>query len=128
MTDYIKAPFNFVPVSDKVFFPPWADRISQDIPFRGSLSGTIHLTITAETPMFIRNGSDRKDSSFSHLTGASGKPWYFIPGSSIKGEVRSTLEIMSFSKMRVDESAAFTLREIGTKKNKLYDLKKLVKK
>ena len=120
MTEYIKAPFNFVPVSDKVFFPDWADRISQDIPFRGALSGRIRLTITAETPMFI--GSGKGDSSFLHLTDASGKPRYFIPSSSIKGEVRSILEIMSFSKMRVDESAAFTLREIGTSKNELYNI------
>ena len=124
MTDFIKAPFNFVPVSDKVFLPEWADRISQDVPFSDALSGTIHLRITAETPMFIRNGSDRKDSSFSHMTGVSGKPCYFIPGSSIKGEVRSILEIMSFSKMRVDESASFAIREISNSRNKQYEIQR----
>ncbi|MBQ1872901.1 MAG: hypothetical protein II152_03975, partial [Succinivibrionaceae bacterium] len=121
-TNCISAPFNFVPVSDKVFFPPWAEQISQDVPFRDALSGTIRLTITAETPMFIRNGSDREDSSFSHLTDASGKNRYFIPGSSIKGEVRSVLEIMSFSKMRVDESAAFAIREIS--RNTPYEIQR----
>ena len=39
----IKAPFNFVTLSDKVFFPEWADKISQDIPFSDGLSGTINL-------------------------------------------------------------------------------------
>ena len=30
----ITAPFNFVPLSDKVFFPDWADSVSHDIPFK----------------------------------------------------------------------------------------------
>ena len=42
----IKAPFNFVPLSDKVFFPDWADKISHDIPFEDGVSGTIELTLT----------------------------------------------------------------------------------
>ena len=57
----IKAPFNFVPLSEKVFFPDWADQISQDIPFSDGLSGTIELKITAESPIFVRNGYNRED-------------------------------------------------------------------
>ena len=45
----IKAPFNFVPLSDKIFFPEWADQISQDIPFSDGLSGTIELKITVSS-------------------------------------------------------------------------------
>lgn len=52
----IKAPFNFVPLSDKVFFPEWAKQISHDIPFEDGESGIIELKITAETPIFVRNG------------------------------------------------------------------------
>ena len=57
----IRAPFNFVPVSDKVFFPEWADQINHDIPFSDGLSGTINLKITAESPIFVRNGHTEKD-------------------------------------------------------------------
>ena len=39
--DTIKAPFNFIPVSEKVFFPSWANQISHDIPFADTESGMI---------------------------------------------------------------------------------------
>lgn len=143
----IRAPFNFVPLSDKVVFPAWADKISQDIPFKDGISGTIGLIITAETPIFIRNGHakadepgkdgkfngktedekqlhERRYNSFScimdnngyPIKDKNGMPLYFIPATSIKGEVRSILEIMSFSKMTVDKRAKFALRDLNDKK------------
>lgn len=114
MTEYIRAPFNFVPVSSKVFFPGWADQVSQDVPFSDALSGTIHLKITAKTPMFIRNGhteSDEKEGSNKWRSFSNENGKYFIPATSIKGEVRNILEIMSFSKLRLDQSAKFAQRE-----------------
>ncbi len=121
----MKAPFNFVPISDKVYFPDWADRISHDIPFSDGMSGTIELTIKAETPIFVRNGHTKADAeeknkeyrSFSNINGN-----YFIPATSIKGAVRSVLEIMSFGKMRLDKNAKFAQREWGD--SKLYPLKR----
>lgn len=124
----VKSPFNFVPVSDKVFFPKWASQISQDIPFRGSLSGTIDLKITAETPIFIRNGHTKEDAieknenynSFSFVKDSAGRKRYFIPAASIKGEVRSVLETISFGKLHVDPSARFARRDLNNSKD--YDL------
>lgn len=125
----IRAPFNFVPLSKDVFFPEWANQISQDIPFSDGVSGTIDLEITAESPIFIRNGHSKKDAeankgkgneeynSFSHIIGPDGKPIYFIPATTIKGEVRTLLEIMSFSKMTVDRSAMFARRDLNDKDN-----------
>ncbi len=114
----IKSPFNFVPVSNQVFSPDWADEISQDIPFSDGVSGTIGLTITADSPIYIRNGqlhkdenSKDKDYSFSHVSTSAGNR-YFIPGTSIKGEVRNILEIMSYGKMCVDKSAQFARRDL----------------
>jgi CRISPR-associated protein (TIGR03986 family) len=104
----IKAPFNFVPVSDNVFFPDWAKQISHDIPFSDGESGVINLTITAESPIFVRNGQVKSadDNTFSNINGK-----YFIPATSIKGAIRNVLEIMSFGKMRLDENAIFAQRE-----------------
>lgn len=126
----IKSPFNFVPVNSQVFSPDWANEISQDIPFSDGVSGTIDLTITAESPIYIHNGQlhkedkenkdkskdtkDKKDYSFSHVTTAKGNR-YFIPGTSIKGEVRNILEIMSYGKMCVDEGAQFARRDLHNK-------------
>lgn len=131
----IKAPFNFVPLSDKVYLPSWADQISQDIPFSDSVSGCIDLTITAKSPIFIRNGHtkdeadagkeaafnafDDRDNTqkmkeamsmpYNQFCNIGGRP--FIPAASIKGEVRNILEIMSFSRMRVDINTKFAQRE-----------------
>lgn len=96
----IKAPFNFVPLDANVFFPSWQKQISQDMPFDGCLSGTIDVSIKAETPIFIRNGHQQgtEDNSFSNYV-EKGKRQFFIPGSTIKGCIRSVVEIMSLGKM-----------------------------
>jgi len=96
----ITAPFNFVPLSEKVFFPYWSEEVSHDIPFEDGESGEIDITITAKSPMFIRNHSDDKSRPSTEFCNYRGE--YFIPGSSVKGMVRNVLEIMSFSKIPTD--------------------------
>lgn len=141
----IKAPFNFVPLADQLFIPSWADKISQDFPFSDGISGYIDLTISAKSPMFIRNGhtkeeadngkkaledalnnnpehpdfTEAKQIAFNSFSKCSSG--YFIPSSSIKGEVRSILEILSFGKMRVDPNTKFAQREWDNPQ--LYSLK-----
>lgn len=113
----IKAPYNFVPLNEKVFFPDWADKISQDVPFEDGVSGTIELKITAQTPIFVRNGHEKSDAdakndeykSFSKTVDNR----YFIPATSIKGAIRNVLEIMSFGKMTQVENASFGLRDLN---------------
>ena len=107
----IQAPFNFVPLSDKVYLPDWADKISQDIPFSDGLSGKIRLSIEAKTPIFVRNGQTKtaRDNSFSNVSGRC-----FLPASSIKGEVRNLLEIMSFGKMSLETRAKSAPKERDT--------------
>jgi CRISPR-associated protein (TIGR03986 family) len=119
----IKAPFNFVPVSDNVFFPDWAKQISHDIPFSDGESGVINLTITAESPIFVRNGHTKeeaaKNDNYRSFSKVGDK--YFIPATSIKGAIRNVLEIMSFGKMRLDKNAMFAQREWGN--TALYTIK-----
>lgn len=104
----VHAPFNFIPLSDQVYTPSWAGQISHDVPFSDGVSGKIHLTITAESDIFVRNGQskDAEDNNFSQVSGR-----YFIPATSIKGEVRNLMEIMSFGKMNLDTRAKFAQRE-----------------
>ena len=108
----IKAPYNFVPLENKAFYPSWANHISQDIPFEDGVSGSIEYTIEAETPIFVRNGyTDREhpDSTFSKTH--DGK--FFIPSTSIKGEIRNVLEILSFGKMTQVQDARFGIRDLS---------------
>jgi CRISPR-associated protein (TIGR03986 family) len=103
----VKSPYNFVPapVEDQVFKPDWANQVSHDIPFEDGESGEIEIEITAETPIFIRNGykkpneNEKPTEKFSHFVDGNGQKQYFIPATSIKGMVRNVMEIMSFSRL-----------------------------
>ncbi len=129
MTQYIKAPFNFVPVSEKVFFPDWADQISHDIPFSDGESGELELTITAHSPIFVRNGHTKKDAeekndqykSFSRDCQDN----YFIPATSIKGAIRNVLEIMSFGKMDSISNSRFAIRDLDNRQDYMNKMKKI---
>lgn len=115
----IHAPFNFVPLTEKVFFPDWADQISQDIPFEDGNCGVLKLKITAQTPVFVRNGHTKQDAenkndnftSFSKTE--DGK--YFIPASSLKGSIRNVFEILSFSKMSKMDKKRYSIRDLHLK-------------
>lgn len=115
----IKAPYNFVPLSEYIFFPDWAENISHDIPFENGVSGTIEVTIKSETPIFVRNGHilETEDNSFSHIY-SNEKKHYFIPGSTVKGCIRNIIEIMSFGKMH-------SITDSHTKKNYNHSPKQL---
>ena len=121
----IKAPFNFVPLAKKVYFPQWSNNISMDMPFRDGLSGILELKITACTPIFVSEGKNREDEDniqnlpcyFSQAPDGR----YFIPGTSIKGMVRNIMEIMSCGKMALDKNMRFAQREWNN--DKLYTIK-----
>ena len=128
----IKAPFNFVPLETSAFIPSWGDRISQDVPFEDGVSGCIDISIEAKTPIFVRNGqrqltedekSRNADNSFSHT--ADGH--FFIPGTSIKGELRDILEILSFGKMTQIQDRRFGLRDLSPKGTDSLLYKSLIK-
>lgn len=98
----IKSVYNFVPApkENEVFKPDWADQVSHDIPFSDGESGEIDIKITAETPIFIRNGHAEGDETneFSHYE-IDGEKKYFIPATSLKGMFRNVLEIITASKL-----------------------------
>lgn len=121
----IKAPFNFVPLADKVFFPDWADQVSLDCPFSDGLDGYLTIEFTAQTPVFVRNGHTKAEceSKNSEYNSAAVTPdgKYYLPASTVKGAIRNVLEILSFGKMRVDVNAMFAQREWDN--NELYKIK-----
>lgn len=107
---YIKAPFNFVPVSEKVFFPGWADQISHDMPFSDGLTGQLTIELEAKTPIFVRDSSCKEE--FCHVKVGTSKK-YFIPGTSLKGTIRNVLEILSFSKMDKINDDKYAIRDLN---------------
>jgi CRISPR-associated protein (TIGR03986 family) len=102
----ITAPFNFVPLSEKVFIPEWGEWVSHDIPFKDGESGEIEVTVTAESPIFIRDHRDER--RFCNHNGQ-----FYIPGSSLKGMVRNVLEIMSFSRISFVDDTTYAVRDLN---------------
>lgn len=113
----LTSPYNFVPINRQVYYPWWGDCISMDIPFRDGEDGYIEVTLRNVSPLFTRNGSrlekDKRDipRESSHIVEANGDKRYFIPGTTIKGMLRATLEIMAFGKM--SEKQHYTNRWFG---------------
>ena len=126
----LKAPYNFVPLSKRVVTPYWAPFVSHDVPFEDAQSGTLKVSIKAETEIFVNdglgkdalkeyfneNGEQIKPFEFNNIDGK-----YFIPGSSIKGMVRNVLEIMSFGRMenKVNDHR-FALRDLSGAMKDIY--------
>ena len=112
----LRAPFNFVPLNETPYLPDWADRVSQDIPFEDGLSGRIRLRITAETPVFVSDKVQENNTvpcEFCHVIAPDGTVQYFIPGTSIKGVLRSVMEIISFGKMTQVQNQSFGIRDLS---------------
>lgn len=117
--NFQRVPYNFVPINERVFIPKWGKDISQDIPFENGEDGTLTVKITNKTPLFVggKTTSDEKEVYSAHIKTAKGENLYYIPSSTIKGTVRSVLEILSFAKMSRYDNDSFGYREFH---NQLY--------
>lgn len=113
----ISAPYNFVPLSDYVHIPEWSRNVSHDRPFQDGFSGEIHYTLIAESPLLVggeqeRNGhDDRPNTEVRPFKLPDGH--YAIPGSSLKGMLRSVVEIAGFGRMRMVDEQRPGLRDIS---------------
>jgi CRISPR-associated protein (TIGR03986 family) len=108
------SPYNFVPLPEAVLPavstlgpipPPW-EHHDEYLP--GTYTGWLELTITAETPLYVRcappstsagdenTRTNRARQDFFHL-GDPGHP--AIPGSSLRGMLRAMVEILASAKL-----------------------------
>lgn len=124
------APYNFVPLPERVFtvaegiavggkkIKPW-EMHDQFVP--GTHSGFINLEITTLTPLYIRGAVMRSaDGAWDHrdsrlrsepYTMPDGRP--AIPGSSLRGMVRTLVEILAFGKIQPVSEARPFFRDIS---------------
>ena len=125
MANQIKAPYNFVPINHEVYIPSWGKHISMDVPFSDGEDGLIEVELQNNTPLFIRNGvgasaCDKEEYS-AHITLPNGEKRYFLPGSSLKGMLRSVMEILAFARLKEDSynDDFFGFRRFGGKNDPL---------
>ncbi|QDZ90841.1 CRISPR-associated protein [Shewanella putrefaciens] len=114
MSSQVHAPYHFAPLSSWVYMPEWAHLVSHDHPFEDSLSGVIEYELTNKTPLLVGGEQLRADNQPSKILWSrdpDGKP--VIPGSSVKGMLRSVLEIASFAKFSMVDDHHFGFRDIS---------------
>ena len=112
----VHAPFNFVPLSEHVFFPDWADQVSQDIPLKDGYCGEIEIELEAKSPLLIGRGAKKiklgsvEENLVEFMIGPDKN--FVIPGSSIKGMIRNVLEIASFGKISNIDDQRYSVRDL----------------
>lgn len=109
----ITAPYNFVPLNKHIYLPDWADQISHDIPFEDGEDGYIEVTWENVSPLCIRDASAGDDGYSMHVKQPDGSRLYFLPGSSLRGMLRNTLNILAFGKMEQYDNRFFGERGFG---------------
>ncbi len=111
---YSGAPYNFVPLYNSVYQRygnitelPRHNEIRQDL-----LSGEIKYTFKAETDIFVSNGAeDKKEIDFYKNLGDK----YAVPGSTMRGLIRSNMTILGFSNPTGDiENKRFMFRQVSS--------------
>ncbi|MCI4412272.1 MAG: hypothetical protein JHC38_11425, partial [Thiotrichales bacterium] len=119
----IDAPYNFVPLSDKVVEADWYAQTSQDLPFRDGFSGEITFTLTNSTPLLVggKQQAATKEEAGKVEFYQTPTNEYAIPGSSLRGMIRNIFEIATFSKMSMLDDKRYGLRDIsGARVRKSY--------
>ncbi|MGR5410848.1 TIGR03986 family type III CRISPR-associated RAMP protein [Vibrio sp. PNB22_8_1] len=118
MNAKVHTPYHFVPLSKWVYMPDWAHLVSHDVPFKDGLSGVLEYTLTNHTPLCV--GTEQLDQDDgSHIVKFARNPesQLIIPGSSIKGMIRSTLEISTFGKFNHFDDYRLSFRDMSNAKN-----------
>ena len=120
MSSEIKAPYNFVPLSNWIFSPSWAPQVSQDIPFEDGLTGSLDIALTTDQPLMIAgeiepaNDTAKKPQLVNYLCDPETQT-PIIPGSSLKGMIRNVIQIGSFGKMNLVNDTRFGVRDLAAK-------------
>lgn len=93
----VRAPYNFVPFTNHVLhrYEDAAQLPPHDVIDPALKSGEIHVTMTADTPVFVSDGKKDQRDVTHFFRGANGK--YMIPGSTIRGMVRQNMQILGLA-------------------------------
>lgn len=103
----ITSAYNFVPLSETVVLPDWAEQASHDRPFIDGVSGSLTLTVKNHSPLLVGAKDGTSVTPFMFPDGTAG-----IPGSSLRGMIRNVLEIAGYGKMRLVDDKRYGVRDL----------------
>jgi CRISPR-associated protein (TIGR03986 family) len=114
------APYNFVPLPEAIFFPPY-EEVEHDRLDPNRLHGSIDLTIQTETATYTRCAYPPKDEGLPVNETASRQDFYhyedrnqpMIPGSSLRGMVRSLVAILGYGRIAHDGKERLVHRAVA---------------
>lgn len=121
--NYVGAPYNFIPLPEQVktveSVPPF-DKFHSD-----RYSGYFDCTLTTLTPLYIRSSLTSKEyqtkSNLREKKADDDKPDFFspankirLPGSSLRGMIRTLVEIISQSELEFIGNQQLFFREVGS--------------
>jgi len=114
------APYNFVPLPEKVILLGFDHLPDQDEYHKTLLSGHIDCKLTTASPIYTRGLVPPEE--FTPLGGGKNRPEFFyinsenepeLPGSSLRGLIRGLVEIASFSKVSWVSNSRLIYRAVG---------------
>jgi CRISPR-associated protein (TIGR03986 family) len=114
------SPYRFIPISAWVHVPDWAKQVSIDHPFADGLSGWLDLDIEAKTKILV-GAEPRTEGNHNHVrffTLPDGRR--AIPGSGLRGAIRSIIEIAAFGKAEFVDEQQYGIRDLTRGANPIY--------
>ncbi|MDX9993092.1 MAG: TIGR03986 family CRISPR-associated RAMP protein [Anaerolineales bacterium] len=118
------APYNFIPLPEMVLTVDVKDLPDQGIFDANLHTGYLDCELTTASPMFIRAGltpdqvkekKESKDLPVFFYLNSENQP--VIPGSSLRGMLRTLVEIVTFSKIGAVSKTPLVYRSVGGKTN-----------
>jgi hypothetical protein len=114
------APYRFIPISGWICEPTWGPSVSIDRPFEDGVSGWLDYTLTAKSHLLV-GGEREEKNGVVHVhfyRTPDGVPT--IPGASLRGMVRTILEIVAFGRAAfIDDTQYYEKKFVGGATQKL---------
>jgi CRISPR-associated protein (TIGR03986 family) len=111
------APYNFVPLPEKVVTLHLEDLPAQDAYSPGRFSGHLACELETSSPLYVRaarsDQQSQKDSLPEAFYYADDPEHPVIPGSSLRGLLRSMVEVVSYSKISAVTNEKQIYRAVG---------------
>lgn len=115
-----RAPYNFIPLPEKVITVSVNDLPDQGVYNPNLLTGYIECKLTTSSPLYVRAGLASKEAKSGKQSKEQPDFFYLndkkqpvIPGSSLRGMLRTLVEIVTFSKIGSVSKTPLVYRSVG---------------
>ena len=112
----LRAPYNFVPLNEKVLPTPLSEEPDLGTPLEQGLSGELAVEWRVETPLLVGGNENNMPFRLVHDDATTPGADFAIPGASLRGMIRSVLEIMAYAHLDLVGDERFGFRDYDSVK------------